>query len=66
MDNPVFRSACLGAGIALLLTLVITVFTAGGSPAPQAAAPSATAMEAPSPTLGPTVQEPSKPAPAAP
>jgi len=59
MDNHVFRSACLGAGFALLLTLVVTLFAGGGRPAAEAPAAS-TAMEAPSPTLGPTV--PSAPA----
>ena len=54
MDNHVFRSACLGAAIALLLTLIITVCTGGGRTEAQAAAPGA-ALEAPSPTLGPTV-----------
>jgi len=54
MDNHVFRSACLGAGIALVLTLIVAVCTAGGRPEAKAA-PAATAMEAPSPTLGPTV-----------
>jgi hypothetical protein len=53
MDNPVFRSAWLGAAIALVLTLV-TVALAGGGARPSSA-PAVTAMEAPSPTLEPTV-----------
>ena len=55
MDNHVFRSACLGAGIALVLILIVAAFTAGGRPETVAAAPAGTALEAPSPTLGPTV-----------
>jgi hypothetical protein len=57
MDNHMFRSAWLGAGIALLLTFIVAVFTGGGANG-QPPAPAATAMEAPSPTLGPTVQAP--------
>jgi hypothetical protein len=62
MDNPVYRSACLGAAIALVLTLVVAAL-AGGGPMPTSA-PDVTAMEAPSPTLEPIV--PGAKAPAAP
>ena len=62
MDKPEFRSALIGAGIALLLILIVGALTGGGAQAPQPA-PAATSMVAPSPTLGPTVPAAPKAAP---
>jgi len=65
MDNPVSRPAILGAGIALLLTLIVGVCT-GGDARSQVPAPAVQAMEAPTPTLGPTLPGSAAPVPAAP
>ena len=63
MDTPLHRSAWLGAGIALLLSLIVLFATGGGTGA-QPSPPAAGGISAPSPTLDPVVQ--GTPAPAAP
>jgi len=61
MDTPDLRSAWLGAGIALVLTLLVALL-AGGAPVPAAAPGAAAAVEAPTPTLDSVI----RPAPAQP
>ena len=55
MDTSRLRSACLGAGIALVLTLLVALLT-GGAPAPAAAPGTAAGVEAPTPTLDSAVR----------
>jgi len=62
METSDLRSAWLGAGIALVLTL-LAVLLSGGAPAPAPGGnPAAVGLEAPTPTLDSAV----RPVPAAP